>query len=52
MKGVPGHAQSWGQIDKAMDDFIKPMKDKAPDPVKTQAAYDAFIAKLQLAVTP
>ncbi len=40
----------WNQIDKAMDAFIKPMKDKSPDPVKVQAAYDAFIAKLQLAV--
>ena len=41
----------WGQIDKAMDAFIKRMKDKAPDPVKVQTAYDTFIAKLQLAVT-
>jgi hypothetical protein len=42
----------WEQIDKAMDAFIKPvMKDKSPDPAKTQAAYDTFIAKLQLAVT-
>ncbi len=41
----------WGQIDKAMDVFIKPvMQDKAPDAAKVQAAYDAFIAKLQLAV--
>jgi len=40
----------WGQIDKAMDDFIKPMQGKSPDPAKVQAAYDAFIAKLQLAV--
>jgi hypothetical protein len=39
----------WGQIDKAMDAFIKPMQDKSPDPAKVQAAYDAFIAKLQLA---
>ena len=41
----------WGQIDKAMDAFIKPMQDKSPDPAKVQAAYDTFIAKLQLAVT-
>ena len=42
----------WGQIDKAMDGFIKPiMQDKSPDPAKIQTAYDAFIAKLQLAVT-
>ena len=41
----------WGQIDKAMDAFIKPMQDKSPDPVKVQTAYDTFIAKLQLAVT-
>ena len=40
----------WGQIDKAMDAFIKPMQDKSPDPVKVQTAYDIFIAKLQLAV--
>ena len=40
----------WGQIDKAMDAFIKPVQDKSPDPAKVQTAYDAFIAKLQLAV--
>ena len=40
----------WGQIDKAMDVFIKPMQDKSPDPAKVQMAYDTFIAKLQLAV--
>ena len=40
----------WGQIDKAMDAFIKPMQGKSPDPAKVQTAYDAFIAKLQLAV--
>jgi hypothetical protein len=40
----------WGQIDKAMDAFIKPVQDKSPDPAKVQAGYDAFIAKLQLAV--
>jgi hypothetical protein len=39
----------WGQIDQAMDAFIKPMQDKSPDPVKVQTAYDTFIAKLQLA---
>jgi len=33
-----------------MDDFIKPLQGKSPDPAKVQAAYDAFIAKLQLAV--
>jgi hypothetical protein len=42
----------WGQIDKAMDDFIKPiMKQKSPDPAKVKTAYDGFIAKLQGAVT-
>ena len=41
----------WGQIDKAMDAFIKPLQDKSPDPAKVQTAYDTFIAKLQLAVT-
>ena len=40
----------WGQIDKAMDAFIKPMQDKSPDPAKVKTAYDAFIAKLLLAV--
>jgi hypothetical protein len=41
----------WGQIDKAMDAFIKPvMQNKSPDPAKVQMAYDEFIAKLQLAV--
>ena len=40
----------WGQIDKAMDGFIKPLQGKSPDPAKVQAAYDTFIAKLQLAV--
>jgi len=40
----------WGQIDMAMDAFIKPLQDKSPDPAKVQTAYDAFIAKLQLAV--
>jgi hypothetical protein len=40
----------WGQIDKAMDAFIKPLEDKSPDPAKVQTAHDTFIAKLQLAV--
>jgi hypothetical protein len=40
----------WGQIDKAMDVFIKPLQGKSPDPAKVQTAYDSFIAKLQLAV--
>jgi hypothetical protein len=40
----------WGQIDKAMDAFIKPVQGKSPDPAQVQTAYDAFIAKLQLAV--
>jgi len=40
----------WGQIDKAMDAFIKPLQDKSPDPAKVQMAYDTFIAKLQMAV--
>jgi hypothetical protein len=39
----------WDEIDKAMDDFIKPLQDKAPDAAKVQTAYDAFIAKLKLA---
>jgi len=40
----------WNQIDKAMDDFIKPLAGKAPDAAAVQTTYDAFIAKLQLAV--
>jgi hypothetical protein len=40
----------WGQIDKAMDAFIKPLQDKSPDPAKLQMAYDTFIARLQMAV--
>jgi len=41
----------WGQIDKAMDAFIKPvMQDKSTHPTKVQMAYDTYIAKLQLAV--
>jgi len=40
----------WGQIDKAMDAFIKPVQGNSPDPAKVQTAYDTFIAKLQLAV--
>ena len=40
----------WNQIDKAMDDFIKPLATKNPDAAKVQTAYDTFIAKLQLAV--
>jgi hypothetical protein len=40
----------WNQIDKAMDDFIKPLAGKAPDASAVQTTYDAFIAKLQLAV--
>jgi hypothetical protein len=39
----------WGQIDKAMDAFIKPVQDKSPNPAKVQTAYDTFISKLQLA---
>jgi hypothetical protein len=42
----------WGQIDKAMDDFVKPiMKQKSPDAAKVKTAYDGFIAKLQGAIT-
>ena len=40
----------WNQIDKAMDDFIKPLSDKVPDAAKVQTTYDAFIEKLKLAV--
>jgi hypothetical protein len=39
----------WSQIDSAMDAFIKPLG-KSPDLAKVQAAYDTYIAKLQLAV--
>ena len=40
----------WKQIDQAMDEFIKPLSAKAPDADKVQSTYDAFIAKLKLAV--
>jgi hypothetical protein len=41
----------WGQIDKAMDAFIKPvMQDKSLDPATVETAYNTYIAKLQLAV--
>jgi hypothetical protein len=40
----------WKQIDDALDAFIKPLSDKAPDAAKVQATYDAFIAKLKLGV--
>jgi hypothetical protein len=40
----------WGQIDRAMDAFIKPvMQGKSLDPARVQTAYDSYIAKLQLA---
>jgi hypothetical protein len=40
----------WGQIDKAMDAFIKPvMQGKSLDPAKVQTAYDTYFAKLRLA---
>ena len=42
----------WGQIDKAMDDFIKlPCRaNSTRRRHRIQAAYDTFIAKLELAV--
>jgi carbonic anhydrase len=41
----------WGQIDKAMDAFIKPvMQGKSLDPATVETAYNTYIAKLQLAV--
>ena len=40
----------WKQIDDAMDAFIRPLSDKAPDADKVQAAYDTFIEKLKLGV--
>ena len=41
----------WGQIDRAMDAFIKPvMQGKSLDPATVETAYNIFIAKLQLAV--
>ena len=40
----------WGQIDRAMDAFIKPvMQGKSLDAAKVQTAYDTYIATLQLA---
>jgi hypothetical protein len=42
----------WEQIDSTMDSFIKPVQGKSPDPARVQAAYDTFVAKLQLAADP
>jgi hypothetical protein len=40
----------WGQIDRAMDAFIKPiMQGKSVDPARVQTAYDTYIGKLQMA---
>jgi hypothetical protein len=40
----------WGQIDRAMDAFIKPViQGKSLDPAQVRTAYDTYIAKLQLA---
>jgi hypothetical protein len=42
----------WGQIDRAMDAFIKPvMQGKSHEAAKVQTAYDTYIVKLQLAET-
>lgn len=41
---------TWKAVDDAMDAFIKPlMKGGSPDGAKVQAAYDDFIAKLDMA---
>jgi hypothetical protein len=40
------------EIDKAMDQFVTPLKDyknKAPDAVKVKAAYNTYLEKLRLA---
>lgn len=40
------------QIDKAMDQFVTPLKDyktKAPDAAKVKAAYNTYLEKLKLA---
>jgi hypothetical protein len=40
----------WKSVDDAMDAFVKPlMKGGSPDAASVQAAYDAFIAKLDAA---
>jgi hypothetical protein len=40
----------WGQIDRAMDAFIKPiMQGKSLDPARVQTAYDTYIEKLNMA---
>jgi hypothetical protein len=37
-------------VDRAMDAFVKPIiKQADPDPAKVQAAYDDYIAKLDIA---
>jgi hypothetical protein len=46
------HPDLFGEIDKAMDDFISPLteyKTKTPDPAKVKAAYNAYLEKLKLA---
>jgi hypothetical protein len=42
----------FGEIDKAMDQFVTPLKDyktKAPDAAKVKASYNTYLEKLRLA---
>ncbi|MGC1620900.1 MAG: hypothetical protein WA765_20595 [Candidatus Acidiferrum sp.] len=46
------HPDQFGEIDKAMDDFITPLmeyKTKAPEAAKVRAAFNAYLQKLELA---
>ncbi|MGC0771331.1 MAG: hypothetical protein WB543_00240 [Candidatus Acidiferrum sp.] len=46
------HPDQFDDIDKAMDDFITPLKDyktKAPEPAKVKAAFNAYLEKLKQA---
>jgi len=46
------HPDQFDDIDKAMDDFITPLKDyktKAPEPAKVKAAFSAYLEKLKQA---
>jgi hypothetical protein len=46
------HPDQFDEIDKAMDDFITPLKEyksKAPEAARVRAAYNLYLEKLKLA---